>query len=121
MSPGQRMGPVRDSLGYTYFELIEKGNAPSTADTAFASRLDRARKELLRQKAKRAVTLFLAQAAQQRGYEVYHDRLKKLEVSAVPMMTFRILGFGGRMFAVPFVDPQIEWLNVPPPSEPIVF
>jgi len=36
-------------------------------------------------------------------------------------MTFRVLGFGGRMFAVPFVDRQIEWLNVEPPKGKIVF
>jgi hypothetical protein len=28
------------------------------------------------------------------------------------MMTFRVLGFGGRMFAVPFVDPLFDWIGV---------
>jgi hypothetical protein len=33
------------------------------------------------------------------------------------MMTFRILGFGGKMPAVPFVDPQLDWLDVETPKE----
>jgi len=52
---------------------------------------------------------------------IYQDRLLRLKLSSVPMTTFRILGFGGRMFAVPFVDPQIDWLSVEPPSGTIVF
>jgi hypothetical protein len=32
------------------------------------------------------------------------------------MMTFRILGFGGRMLAVPFVTPELDWLGVDVPK-----
>jgi len=39
-----------------------------------------------------------------------------LKVSPVPMMTFRLLGFGGRMFEVPFVEPELDWLNVDSPG-----
>jgi parvulin-like peptidyl-prolyl isomerase len=121
MIPGQRYGPLKDSMGFVYFELLSKDIKGEGNDTALAARLSRARKDLFRMKEKRMVTLFLAQTGDTRGFDVYQDRLMKLEVSPVPMMTFRILGFGGRMFAVPFVDPQIEWLNVTPPSEKIVF
>jgi len=62
----------------------------------------------------------LARSAQQRGVEIYDDRLRAIAVTPVPMLTYRILGFGGRMFAVPFVDPQIQWLNVEAPPEPVL-
>jgi hypothetical protein len=73
--------------------------------------------ELLRMKQRRLVTMFLSQSANRRGFDLYQDRLARLSVSPVPMLAFRFLGFGGRMFAVPFVDPQLDWLNVEPPEE----
>jgi hypothetical protein len=32
------------------------------------------------------------------------------------MMTYRILGFGGRMFAAPFVSRQVDWINIENPE-----
>ncbi|MCX6143243.1 MAG: hypothetical protein NTZ35_08490, partial [Ignavibacteriales bacterium] len=121
MVPGQRYGPLKDSTGFVYFELLSKETKGEGSDTTLAVRIATAKKELFRMKEKRTMTLFLAQVGAARGFDIYQDRLMKLEVTPTPMMTFRIIGFGGRMFAVPFVDPQIEWLNVTPPSEQIVF
>jgi len=36
------------------------------------------------------------------------------------MMTFRLLGFGGRMFAAPFVPSELDWVNIDPPSTPVI-
>ncbi|MCX6135816.1 MAG: peptidylprolyl isomerase [Ignavibacteriales bacterium] len=121
MIVGQRYGPVKEGSGYLYFELLSKDPQKEPVDTGFTERMDRAKNELLRQKEKRLVNLFLAQAGQSRGYSIYQDRLSRIKASPIPMMTFRILGFGGRMFAVPFVDRQIEWLNVEPPQGQIAF
>jgi hypothetical protein len=121
MTPGQRYGPLKDSTGYVYFELLSKETKGDVNDTSLASRMAAAKKELIRMKEKRMLTLFLAQSGHTRGFDIYQDRLMKLQVSTTPMMTFKIVGFGGRMFAVPFVDPQYEWLTVTPPSEKLVF
>jgi hypothetical protein len=32
-------------------------------------------------------------------------------------MTYRILGFGGRMFAAPFVTRQVDWIEVENPEK----
>ncbi|MBF8248746.1 MAG: hypothetical protein HW374_1546, partial [Bacteroidetes bacterium] len=37
-----------------------------------------------------------------------------------PMVTFRILGFGGRMFEVPLLEKQLEWLDTEPPRTKVV-
>lgn len=120
MRPGERFGPVNVPGGYSYFELLEKRSRPAKEDSALDVRLADARRAMLRLKQNRRVSLFLAQSGDERGFEVYEDRLKSLPVSPVPMMTFRILGFGGRMFEVPFVDKQIEWLGIAPPSSKIL-
>lgn len=117
---GERYGPVRDSTGYVYFELLERRDSVTPGDTTAAAKFRDARAELMSLKARRQVSLFLAKTGQERGFEAYTDRLSRVQVSNVPMLTYRFLGFGGRMFAVPFVDPQVEWLTLEPPSDLVV-
>ena len=71
-------------------------------------------------KQKRTLDIYLSQAAEQRGYAIYEEKFRKISVSPIPMMTFRKLGFGGRMFEVPFVEKQIDWLSVEPPGNKIL-
>ena len=78
------------------------------------------RQEVFRMKVKRTTDLFLAQSAKRRGFDIYQESLLSLKVTPVPMMTYRLLGFGGRMFSVPFVSKQIDWVNVDPPSSTII-
>jgi parvulin-like peptidyl-prolyl isomerase len=120
LDTGQCYGPLRDSTGYFYFQVLHKRNAPEAGDTSFAGRFTRASRELLQMKQRRAVTLFTAQSAANRGVDVYSERLKLLTVTPLPMLSYRLLGFGGRMFEVPFVSPKVEWLDVEPPKEKIL-
>jgi len=121
MLEGQRYGPIKDASGFLYFELLSKERRSEQTDTGYVGKKEKATKELLRQKEKRLVNVFLAQVGEARSFMVYPDRLTRIKVSPIPMMTFRIVGFGGRMFAVPFVDRQIDWLNIEPPPGKIVF
>jgi parvulin-like peptidyl-prolyl isomerase len=117
---GQRYGPIRDSAGVVLFEVVAKKMAPENKDTSFSSRFEDAKRVLRRSKQKRQLTLFLAQIGKQRGFNLYLDRLQRLQVTPIPMMTFRMLGFGGRIFATPFVDTQLDWIEVEPPNGTIV-
>jgi parvulin-like peptidyl-prolyl isomerase len=120
METGERYGPVPVRDGQLLFELVKKDSVAPSADTSFVSRKELARQELLEMKRKRIVTLFLAQAGKEQGFTVFEDRVHQLEVTEAPMMTYRILGFGGRMFAVPFVDQQLDWLELEPPEKKIL-
>jgi hypothetical protein len=64
--------------------------------------------------------LLIAQSGRKRGFVVYQDRLNAIKVSAVPMMTFRVLGFGGRIWAAPMLEKQVEWLTIEPPQSRVV-
>ncbi len=120
LDPGQFYGPFRDSSGYVYMQLVEKRNDRDPVDTTGAARLAAARDEVHRMKTRRTITRFLARSAASNGFEVYQDRLKMVNVTPIPMLAYRLLGFGGRMFDVPFVQPQIDWLNEEPPHEVIL-
>jgi parvulin-like peptidyl-prolyl isomerase len=116
LNVGQRYGPMQVEGGILYFELLAKKTVAAVRDTM----VSKAKEQLLGRKRKNILDLFLAQSAKTRGFDIYADRLKALKVTSIPMMTYRILGFGGRMFGVPFVDRQLDWLGVEPPTEPIV-
>ena len=120
LDSGQFYGPLRDSTGFLYVQLLHKRNGLREGDTSFAGRFGRASRELLDMKSRRATTLFTAQSAARQGYDIYADRLKMLKVTTLPMLAYRFLGFGGRMFEVPFVSPKVEWLDVEPPREQIL-
>jgi parvulin-like peptidyl-prolyl isomerase len=112
LSTGERYGPLSLPGGPVFFELTGRKSAPLDRDTSLARRFTQARQESLERRARRGVTLRLASMAKEKGVDVYTDRLKALKVSPIPMMTFRVLGFGGRMLAVPFVTPELDWLSV---------
>lgn len=120
LDSGQYYGPLKDSSGFVYVRLLHRRNAPAASDTSFAGRFSRASRDLLQMKQRRAVTLFTAQSAAEKGFEIYADRLKMLKVTPLPMLAYRFLGFGGRMFEVPFVSPKLEWLDVEVPKEKIL-
>jgi hypothetical protein len=117
MKIGEQQGPIHINNDYIYFELVKKEYPAGVTDSSFSSIIQRIASYARSLKQKRMLDVFIAKSAQERGYTVYADRLKMLKVSTVPMMTYRILGFGGRMFAAPFVTPQVDWLGVENPEK----
>jgi hypothetical protein len=111
MEIGERYGPVREGNGFVYFELLDKTYA-ATPDALTPERRRTLEEELREAKARRALDEYIFTLAEQKGVALYVERLREIEVSASPMMTFRMLGFGGRMFAVPFVERLIDWVNI---------
>jgi hypothetical protein len=117
MKIGERQGPVKVKDEYIYFELLKKELPAGITDSAFFSSMQSAASAARRLKQKKSLDIFIAKCAQQRGFDVYADRLKLLKVSNTPMMTYRILGFGGRMFAAPFVTRQADWIDIENPEK----
>ncbi len=116
MNVGDRQGPLHLNNDYIYFELLTKEYPAGTSESSFAAMMHRLSSEARLIKQERMLNVFIAKSAQQRGYTIFADRLKQLPVSHVPMMTYRILGFGGRMFAAPFVTRQVDWVGVENPE-----
>jgi parvulin-like peptidyl-prolyl isomerase len=117
MNVGEHHGPIHVNNEYVFFELVKKDLPAGITDSSFSATVRKAASALHPIKQKKVLDAFIAKNARDRGYDVYADRLKLLKVSNAPMMTYRILGFGGRMFAVPFVTPQIDWIGVEDPEK----
>jgi hypothetical protein len=109
---GKFFGPVKNEEGYSLFQVVAKEDTQVVRNEKFIAEMDSAGKELLKMKDRREVNKFIAKAGEERSFDVYADRLKMLKVTSIPMMTYRILGFGGRIVAVPFVRRRLDWLNI---------
>jgi parvulin-like peptidyl-prolyl isomerase len=120
MKVGEFYGPLAVTSGVIYFQLIGRNDVPPARDSSLAARIKSASMEFRALKTKRMLNLLLAQSGQKRGFSVYQDRLQAIKVSAVPMMTFRVLGFGGRIWAAPMLEKQVEWLTTEPPATQVV-
>ena len=116
MQVGAHQGPLKVKDEYIYFELLKKELPARITDSAFTSSMQTAASTARRLKQKKNLDVFIAKSAQERGFDVYADRLKLLQVTKTPMMTYRILGFGGKMFAAPFVTRQVDWMNIENPE-----
>lgn len=57
------------------------------------------------------VDQFVGSIANNNEITFYEKNFSQVQVSTVNSMVYRYLGFGGRMFAVPFVVPQLGWIN----------
>jgi parvulin-like peptidyl-prolyl isomerase len=114
---GERQGPLKVKDEYIFFELVNKELPAGMTNSAFISAMQTAASAARRFKQKKSLDGFIAKIAQQHGFDIYTDRLKLLRVNNTPMMTYRILGFGGRMFAAPFVTRQVDWINVENPEK----
>ncbi len=112
MNVGERQGPLKLGSDVYVFELVHKRIPSSASDTSFAAKFNKAANDYGKLKQKGITDVYLAHLGNKFGFTAFEDRLKQIQVSAVPMVTFRVLGFGGRMFEVPFVDKQIDWLGI---------
>lgn len=119
MKIGERAGPLSVPGGLLYFEVAGKRDGSARSDSSFGERLAWGREELQAKKAGKAMTSLLARLAKEEGYFLDRNRLQLLKVNTVPMIVFKLLGFGGRIPAVPGVTPEVEWLGARPEGEAV--
>jgi hypothetical protein len=119
LSRGELYGPVQAGGRFLLFQLVRKDTMTLQSSGMTEDQIQKANREVMGMKIRRAKNEFLAAEGKERGFTLFQDQIERVEVSPVPMMTFRILGFGGRMLEVPFVDPDLDWLKIEQPGVPI--
>ena len=119
LSPGKIHGPLKVGERFLLFQVVGKDTLTMRQAGLTDEQVYKTREELRRMKQRRSLNQFLAAEGKKRGFTLFQDQLEKVQVSAIPMMSFRILGFGGRMMEVPFIDRQVEWLDTDVPGEMI--
>ncbi|MFA6440650.1 MAG: hypothetical protein WCX28_15200, partial [Bacteriovoracaceae bacterium] len=70
-----------------------------------------ARAKLMQMKSTDAIDRYIGTVANNSEITFFEKNFTETLVSGTNSMVYRYLGFGGRMFAVPFVSPQTGWIR----------
>lgn len=101
---------INDTIAVTT-EEIEEIRRIFNNDTSVVMNDDKAREKAFEIKSHSSADRFVGDIANSTVIRIYEENFRNLRVTATPSMVFRYLGFGGRMFAVPFVIPQVGWIQ----------
>ncbi|MDE3059179.1 MAG: peptidylprolyl isomerase [Bacteroidota bacterium] len=106
---GQLIGPLRIKEGLTLFKVLGKRTLIDTAGTAFEQNKGAIRGKLLEEKKQKIAAQYVAGLAKRYGVTINQQALRTLYATASQMFTWRYLGFGGRIMAVPSVVLDDGW------------
>ncbi|MGE5313358.1 MAG: hypothetical protein ACM3Q4_01540 [Acidobacteriota bacterium] len=119
----KQLGPWRDwYLAQTYKNTIEDTIRISQRDvenekwrmlrdTVMAEDTSKARQSLAAARTRYVSDRLLGSLADRYGITIYEKNLSAVKVTSAPALVYRYLGFGGRMFAVPLTEPNVQWVN----------
>jgi hypothetical protein len=102
--------PIRLNEGYAVVKVIGR---KIVGDSPYIDSLLRREQRRMRTKRQQAaVNTAVATLARQRNVRFFDDRIARAEVADINMITRRIIGFGGRINASPYLISQWEWVEI---------
>lgn len=111
MKIGEVYGPQKVNDGYLIFKL-EDLKEDSTFNTAS---LDQIKKEYGQEirylKKKETINRFIAKLASENIVAINEELLKNIRTTRHNAVVFQLLGFGGKLTAVPLISPNSEWVE----------
>jgi hypothetical protein len=105
---GILVGPLRTEHGYSLFKVLGK-RLRRGLDQTLDSLAIVSRDELIAQKQDEAIERYVATLADRFPVMIKHENLSKLQIQPFPMVTKRLIGFGGAIPAAPPLAPLTEW------------
>ncbi len=108
---GQVYGPLKIPEGYSIFKLIDKKDQSVKPPESFEKEKDEIKRELGYSKMQDALNNYIAKLADKFEVKIYDDVLNKIPVTNINAIVYRVLGFGGRITAVPLVAPNTDWVK----------
>lgn len=111
MKPGEIYGPVKVAGGYSIFKLIDVREDTNFSSKAFAEIKKEYGNELRHLKIKDRINKFIAKLAVDNKITVNEELLKAVRTTTHNAVVFQLLGFGGKITAVPLITPNSEWVE----------
>ncbi len=108
---GALVGPLRLQEGYSLFRVLERRTVKDSGYVSFDSARQVIRAKLLAEKRSQAMDHLVATLAKKYGVTLFEAKLRLIPVSTTNMFTWRTIGFGGRIVAVPPVAPEAGWVR----------
>ena len=107
LSIGQIYGPIKTKDGYSLFKLIDKRENKTAADSVNNIQ----RNKIIGSKVEEEIQKYIAELAGKLNISINKDALKSVELSTINTLTYRLMGFGGRIIAEPLTYPMYEWVK----------
>lgn len=111
MKIGEIYGPVKVKDGYNIFKLLEVKEDSAIDKENFEQIKKQYSQELRYLKKKNAINKFIGKLATEYNIYINEELLKNIRTTTHNAVAFQILGFGGKLTAVPLISPNSEWVE----------
>lgn len=109
LEDGDVYGPVEDHGKFYIYQLLDK--RMSVNDAAIKNSIQVAKEMLLTREKRRALDRYVAKLARKESVRIFRNKLLALKVTPFQMLTYRFVGFGGKILAVPELYPRAGWFK----------
>ena len=111
MKIGEVYGPMKVADGYSIFKLIDVREDSSVNEASFDQTKKELENELRHLKMKNSINQFIAKLAKQSSITINNELLNGIRSINHNSVVFKLLGFGGKITAVPLIAPNSEWVE----------
>ncbi len=108
---GQIIGPKPVNGGYTLFSVIGKKIIDDSVHSNFMQKKSNVAQKLISQKQQSALNIYIGTLAKKYNVTITETALKEVKTATTNMVTWRNIGFGGRIPAVPQMFRQAAWVD----------
>ena len=111
MKIGQVYGPIKVPEGFSIFKLIGKKEAKKVKLKSFENEKAKLKSDLFSKRLKYYFNKYTTIFANKFGVKVNTNVLKEIKVTDINMFTYKFMGFGGKIAAVPYTTPSYDWVK----------
>ncbi len=106
---GDIYGPIEVNGKYYVYRLLDKRSPVSAS--VIENSIDVAKQILLAKEKNETLSRYIAGLAEKANVRTMPDNILTLKVTPLQMLTYRLIGFGGRVLAVPALYPRERWID----------
>jgi hypothetical protein len=111
MNIGEVYGPMNVEDQYLIFKLLDKNESEIKLPATYDEVKETLREQLINGKLYRLMKDRIVTAAANSTITINEKALSGLKVTQINMFVFRHMGFGGRIWGVPYSAPFYEWMK----------
>lgn len=106
---GEIYGPVKVKEGYSIFQLIDKKVFTDSIIKISEEPKEYIKMKLALSKVNTLINLNTKYLSEKYGVEINEQHLDDIQLSPINMFTYKLIGFGGKIAAMPVTIPIFEW------------
>ncbi len=108
---GEIVGPKAVEQGFVIFTVMQKEVMDDSVRSLFAGKRSEITRKLLSEKQQAALNKYIGTLAKKYNVVMDEEALKSVKTTTTNMVTWRNIGFGGRIVAVPQMFRQADWVD----------